>query len=134
MKTEEVLKFIETASDEDLEVINHAIKNIAKPKRINKSAIIKDDILNLTQVLPKTTTEYKGRKYNMTCASYIRSLRDLTDVVLHSYAVHYSTRGYPVWSAHESVAEAGADDYRAVFHELSETLLNLMSQYGTSYK
>ena len=134
MTAKDVLNFIDTASPQDLEVINHAIKNIARPRRISKSAVIKEDIIKLSKVLPRTTTEYKGRKYNMTCASYIRSLRDLADVVLHSYAVHYSTRGYPVWSAHDSIPETDADDYRNVFHVLSETLLDLMDKYDSYYE
>ena len=133
MNVDEVIKFIQDADEDTDSLLVGILKQKQKKPRVMISHVIKEDSYRLAQVLPRTTTEYNGKRFAMTCAHYIQELRDLTDLILHSYALKPSDRGYPVWTSHESLREDRVDDYRIVFHELSNTVLELMEQYGTKY-
>ncbi len=133
MNVDEIIKFIETSDEETDSLLASALKQKKKKPRIMVSHVIKEDSYRLAQALPKTTTEFNGKRFAMTCARYIRELRDLNDVILHSYALKPSDRGYPVWTSHESLKEDKTEDYKLVFHELTNTVLDLMNQYGTKY-
>ena len=133
MNTEAILEYLKTADSDELAVISYAIKHRDQPERVKKTQLIRDDITRLSAALPRATTEHKTHKYEKTCAYFIRAIKDLTDVCLHSYAVHYSGRGYPVWATNETVSADRADAYAEVFHSFVDVLLDNLNKYGTTY-
>ena len=132
MNLEDILAYLDEHPD-DAEIVNHHLKNRTRPARVNKSTLIKDDIIRLSEVLPKASTRSKGHMYEHTVAYFVRVLRDLADVALHSYAVKYSTRGFPVWNTTEAISDYRADAYADTFHALTDTLLSKIEEYGTTY-
>jgi len=133
MTAEDVVQFIQFADEEDIEIIKAACKGARKPPKVTKTHLIQDDIAELCKVLPRTTTTNRDHKYETTAVAYVRMLRSFADVILHSFAVHFSSRGYPVWGTCDVISESRAEDYKAVFHELTITVLDLMEQYGVKY-
>lgn len=133
MTEEDVLNYIDQADPEELQTISNAIKAKGYRPRLIIDRVIRDDIKALAQALPKRSSEYMGKQYACTTAYFIGILKDLTNVVLQNYTIRKSERGYPMWFGHESILEKNADDYKAVFHELANTLLDLMEEYGASY-
>ena len=133
MNTSEVLAFIDQASEEDLHILSNAIKFRKRPPRLMLSSLIGPDVFRLSQVLPGTQTEYKNKRYANTCAYYVSILTDLSNLVLHNFTIRKTARGMDMWHPHESIVESRADDFKAVFHSLTDTLLRLMDEYDTTY-
>lgn len=133
MNTQDVLDYIETADDEELNLLSNVIKARKRPPRLMLSSLIGKDAARLAEILPRTVTEYKGRRYLQTCSYYISILHSLTNLVLHNFTLKSTSRGIQMWADHESILEARADDYKHVFHVFTDTLLSLMEEYDTTY-
>ena len=133
MNAQEVLTYIETASDEELQWISNAVKSRKRPPRVMLSSLIGEDAARLAEVLPRTNTEYNGYRYAKTCSYYISILHSLTNLVLHNFKIIPTTRGIKMWDDHDSIIENKTENYRHVFHALSDTLLTLMEAYNTRY-
>lgn len=133
MTTEDVLNYIDTADEEELQNLSNAIKARGPRPRILIQRIIRDDVKALAEALPKRSTEYNGKQFAQTTAYYVKVLRDLTAAVLKLYTVRKSERGYPMWYPHDSVRDCEEDDYVYVFHELTTKLLDLMDEFDTTY-
>ena len=133
MTTEDILSYINSANEEEIQVISDAIKGRGKPKRLMMSHVIKEDRARIATVTPKTSTEYNGMRYEETSVFYAKCIEYLTNVITHNFTIRTSTRGYRTWQGHDSILESKADTYRDVYHELTNKFLELMKDYGASY-
>ena len=133
MTAEDVLNYIDQADPEELQNISNAIKAKGYRPRIMIERVIRDEIRTLAEVLPKRSSEYNGKQFGLTTSHYVKILRDLTDVILKNYTIRKSERGYPMWYAHESILEKDVENYQYVFHTLTDTVIDLMEEFGTTY-
>lgn len=133
MTIDQAIDLIETADEEELHILSNAIKARHRPDRIMLSSIIGDDVARLADALPNTQTEYKGRRYANTCAYYVTLLTELTNLVLHNFTIRKTARGIQMWHHHESIIESRAADFKAVFHSLTDTLLDKLKEHNTTY-
>lgn len=133
MTAEDVLNYIDQADPEELQNISNAIKAKGYRPRIMIDRIIRDDIKTLADVLPKRSTEFQGKQFGCTTSHYVRILRDLADVILKNFTIRKSERGYPMWYSHDSILEKDVENYQYVFHALTDTVVDLMDEFGTTY-
>lgn len=133
MNTEEVLSYIETASEEELQWISNAVKARKRPPRVMLSSLIGEDAHRLSLYLPSTSTEFKGCRYAKTCSYYISLLHSLTNLVLHNFTIKSTSRGIKMWDDHDSIIQSRTEDYQSVFHALSDALIDLIDEHGTTY-
>lgn len=133
MTAEDVLNYIDQADPEELQNLSNAIKAKGYRPRIVIDRIIRDDIKTLADVLPKRSTEFNGKQYAQTTAYFVKILRDLTAAILDIYTIRKSERGYPMWFPHDSLLEKDVENYRYVFHELTDTIVDLMDEFDTTY-
>ena len=131
MELNDILSYIKTASFAERSAIKAALKN--PPVKDRVIDVCQAEIRTILDYFPHTTDSFKGYRYHTTGMQYVQYIKELTNAITHNYLCKHNSRGYPVWTGSDSV-NGNNDDYKAVFHALTECVTNLMSAYGTAYK
>lgn len=131
MELNDVIHFIQSASDEDKSIIKSALKSRTEYAAVND--LCADDIYALCAALPRTDTAYKGFRYDMTAMTYVRHVTELTNVITHNFQVHHNNRAYRSWMHNSHVPPTRENQYKQVFHAITSVILSMLDLSETQY-
>jgi len=131
MELKEVIDFLKNSDSDTRAIVRAVLKR--KPMRIPIKEVCQEDINTLLSLFPHTTDEFKGYRYNTTSITYLNYVRELANVLTHNFVCRQNTRGYPAWTGTEDVSQGREEEYKSVFHALTETIAVLFDQLGTQY-
>ena len=131
MNINDVLSFIQTATPEELSEIKTSLR--AQPILPTINTVCNDDILKLLEVFPRTTSKYKGYKYDITAVTLVRYVKDLTNCITANYILRHNNQGYKVWASDDKVNLSKVEYYRDTFHKITSFVTTLMTESGRCY-
>jgi hypothetical protein len=131
MELNEVIEFIRNADATERSILKAELKQHTERQTI--SDLCAEDITSIFTALPRTDTTYKGYRYETTAATYARHIRDLANAITGNYELKHTNRGIPMWTGSDYVSPKHAENYHAAFHAMTQTVIELMKEYDTSY-